>query len=972
MNIKGMAFLCAFAASAAFAEEVVDTTSGITIDVPSGEEVTRSEKFTGSGKITKTGAGKLILDNPNNDFTGGITISAGTVQADAEGAFGTGTVSTSTSSGGYAILNAEGATFPNNFQRDNNHGPLLTFLKNATVTGSVKATGGCSINGTGIRVEEGVTATITGALTGCSGKEYYVTGTGTLELKGAVTMPANFRGTTSPGQRIFLYNSNNSFGSIVMRSTKIICAAENVLNNATIYYADDNYTGGCVDLNGFNQSVKSLSMNTGKRWKLGTESDVEIITSSTGPATLTVKGAAGVTDRSQARFRGQVSLVVDGDPSYTLIVECRYNDTTGTLTARSGTLEIGASDMATRFRSIAGLTAEENGKIVLTSNNGASANVFTSGAMDISLATGSELSMPASFALTAATLTVDDELKPFGTYAAGNCPPIVAGSVIIPSRGTVAAGWTANGASDGISDKDNWSAESDFDFRLDKVTGAFTTGSRATVDIDATFTGLTLDVPGGFTFAGEKTMTVEAGGIVAAEVPAEEAPRRYSFEAPIAFAADQTWTVPVSNTLAFSNMRSPFLTTAVKSGAGDVTLSGTNVIDGRLSLAGGATVLTGKITTSSGVDAAAASEAASDRHTLYMNFVNSGTVKLAGVEIDKPVAFRAQNGSSQFATEAGTTNVIRGQLLSGNAGGQRTVVESNSLLILEGGFRQTWAHDFTGRGTIIITNKPYAMEMTDATSRSKGYHFDISGPKGSGGKPIVVLATTNNASDLLISSGSYGGTVDFRVSNAFLPRYYFSMDTRSDGSAAYVKLNSTTQTFAKVTLQRNTDPALITGDAGAAICVCGEAGTNSAITCDIKGNVSILKTGGGSLRMGKTVSAQTFSSTGDIVVSGGTRTFDEGVTWLNGTNIVVTGGTLALPTTKVFNRKFAAMALDGDGVVSIPDGAHCRVRSLKVGDTEIAPGSYTYANAPDVLKPHLAETSGRLDVCGDGIVLIVR
>ena len=34
MNIKGMAFLCAFAASAAFAEEVVDTTGGITIDVP--------------------------------------------------------------------------------------------------------------------------------------------------------------------------------------------------------------------------------------------------------------------------------------------------------------------------------------------------------------------------------------------------------------------------------------------------------------------------------------------------------------------------------------------------------------------------------------------------------------------------------------------------------------------------------------------------------------------------------------------------------------------------------------------------------------------------------------------------------------------------------------------------------------------------------------------------------------------------
>lgn len=957
MSIKVMAFLCAFAASAAFAEEVVDTTGGITIDVPSGE-VTRSEKFTGSGKITKTGAGKLILDNPNNDFTGGITISAGSVQADAEGAFGTGKVSTSVGDT-VAILNAEGAVFPNSFARSGAHGPLLTFLKSATVNGNLEASASCSINSTGLSVAEGATATINGTVTGCSGKTYYISGGGTIVFNGAVNMPATLYCSETAGAVIHLANPNNNFSQLEMLGTKIVCDAENVINGK-VHYSDGKSKSSCIDLNGFDQKTK-LSMSQNKLYNLG--ANAQVFTSET-PATLTVEGSAGVTNSVQYRFDGAVSLLIDVDPTYVLkLTGSRASSMTGSITVKSGSFEAGTAT----FKTISGISLGAGGKF------SSSAQVATGvESVTLDFATGAEFALPGAQTLTASTLTVDDELKPFGTYAAGNCPPIVSGSVVVPSRGTVAAGWTAGGASDGISDKDNWSAESDFDFRLDKVTGTFTTGSRATVDIDATFTGLTLDVPGGFTFAGEKTMTVEAGGIVAAEVPAEEAPRLYSFEAPIAFAADQTWTVPVSNTLAFSNMRSPFLTTAVKSGAGDVTLSGTNVIDGRLSLAGGATVLTGKITTSSGVDAAAASEAASDRHTLYMNFVNSGTVKLAGVEIDKPVAFRTQKASSQFATEAGTTNVIRGQLLSGNEGGQRTVLASDSLLVLEGGFRQTWAHDFTGAGTVVITNKPYTMNMSDEVSRSKGYHFDISGAKYSGGKPIVVLATTNNASDLVISANNYGGTVDFRVSNAFLPRYYFYVNTRADGSAAYVKLNSTTQTFAKVTLQRSTDPALITGDAGAAICVCGETGMDSVITCDIKGNVSILKTGGGSLRMGKTSSAQTFSSTGDIVVSGGTLTFDEGVTWLNGTNVVVTGGTLALPTTKVFNRKFAAMALDGDGVVSIPDGAHCRVRSLKVGDTEIEPGSYTYANAPDALKSHLAETSGRLDVCGGGIVLIVR
>ena len=950
MNIKGMAFLCAFAVSAAFAEEVVDTTDGITIDVQSGE-VTRSEKFTGSGKITKTGAGKLILDNPNNDFTGGITINAGSVQADAEGAFGTGKVSTSATGGTVAILNAEGAVFPNSFARSGNHGPLLTFLKSATVNGNLEASAGCSINSTGLSVAEGATATINGTVTGCSNKAYYISGGGTIVFNGAVNMPATFYCSETAGAVIHLANPNNNFSQLEMLGTKIVCDAENVINGL-VYYSDGKSASSSIDLNGFDQKTK-LSMSPNKLYNLG--KDAQVFTS-TKPATLTVQGSAGVTNSVQYRFDGAVSLLIDVDPTYVLkLTGSRASSMTGNITVKRGSLEAGTAT----FKTISGISLGADGKF------SSSAQVATGvESVTLDFATGAEFALPGAQTLTASTLTVDDELKPFGTYAAWNCPPIVSGSVVVPSRGTVAAGWTAGGASDGISDKDNWSAESDFDFRLDKVTGAFATGSRATVDIDATFAGLTLDVPGGFTFAGEKTMSVDAGGIVAVDVPATEDSRLYTFAAPTAFTADQGWSIADSNTLAFSSILSPFSVYISKTGAGDLKFSGTNVLDGRFAATGGDTVLAGHITTSDGVDETPFSMSASDRHGLFFNVYSSGTVRLEGVEIDKPFAVEVpQNGHSKFTVAAGTTNIIRGQFYTRNQSGQGVYLAAGSVLDCRGGISQNWNHTFSGVGTLIIREKPYV----DGSSKD----FVLEGEKGGKGALTAVFETTGNKANLIIraTGGGYGGTADFRVSEAFEPGYNLSMSSRDQGQS-YLKLNATTQTFDKVTLQKGGANYLsqISGEGGA-IGVRGSG--ESVISADIVGNVSILMSGTGTLAMNKQ-NGSVFNSSGDILVSDGTLTFGENATWLNGTNIVVTGGTLALPTTKVFNRKFAAMALDGDGVVSIPDGARCRVRSLKVGDTEIEPGSYTYANAPDALKPHLAQTSGCLDVCGGGIVLIVR
>ena len=901
--------------------------------------------------LEQGGTGKLILDNPNNDFTGGITISAGSVQADAEGAFGTGLIYTKVAST-VAILNAEDAVFPNNFQRASNHGPILTFQKNATVNGNITATGACSINSTGISAAEGVTGVVNGSVTGCSGKEFYVTGAGTVVFNGKVNHQGNFWCSTTSGAKLYLTNSGNSFAGFRMRGTQVVCGAENVLNNATIYFNDGNYTSS-IDLNGFNQRVK-LAMNTEKYHNLG--SNGETFTSAT-PATLTVLGAAGVTNDVRFRFNGAVSLELDADPTYTLkFTGARVSAMTGGISVKSGSFVTTGE----KFTNISGISVAEGGKFTTTATG-----VLPEGSMTLDLATGAEFALPTSQFLTIVALTVDDELKPFGTYAAGNCPPIVSGTVVVPSRGTVDAGWTGGlGVDDAISRTGNWSAASEFDFRLDMVNGSFAVGgTQASIDVDAVFAGLTLDSVGGFSFVGEKTMSIGDGGITVAAVPETEDSRLYTFAAPTAFTTDQSWSIAGSNTLAFSSIHSPFSVLVSKTGAGNLGFSGMNVLDGRFAATGGDTVLAGHITTSAGVDETPFSTSASDRHGLFFNVHSSGTVRLEGVEIDKPFAVEVpQNGFSKFTVAAGTTNIIRGQFYTRNQSGQGVYLAAGSVLDCRGGISQNWSHTFSGVGTLIIRDKPYV------DSESKG--FDLEGSKGGKGALTVVFETTGNKANLTISStgGGYGGTADFRVSEAFASGYNLSTSCRDQG-ATYLKLNATTQTFDKVTLAKpNTYFTQVSGNGGAL----GVRGSGaSVIAADIVGNVSILKSGKGTLTMNMQ-NGSVFNSTGDILVSDGTLTFGENATWLNGTNIVVTGGTLALPTTKVFNRKFAAMALDGDGVVSIPDGAHCRVRSLKVGDTEIEPGSYTYANAPDALKPHLAQTSGCLDVCGGGIVLIVR
>ena len=224
-------------------------------------------------------------------------------------------------------------------------------------------------------------------------------------------------------------------------------------------------------------------------------------------------------------------------------------------------------------------------------------------------------------------------------------------------------------------------------------------------------------------------------------------PRREEAKPGASTPASASWTVPSGNTLTFSNVDSPYAMLVKKTGGGAVTLSGTNVIDGHVRLAGGDVRLLGQITTSAGVDATSVNVADTDRHTFFVDLASAGVATLAGVEVDKPFCFGVPNGKGNFVVEAGTTNVFNGPFASRNESNQRLILDAESELAFNGGFRQDWALTFEGSGTIYLRNKPYVRgsTMSDSVARDRNYYFLLNSPKGSNGRLTAVIEARNLA-----------------------------------------------------------------------------------------------------------------------------------------------------------------------------------------------------------------------------------
>lgn len=1032
---KGIVLAACCAASAAALAATVTLTGETTYAVASGTN-TVSDTLTGSGSILKTGNGMLDLTGAGNDFSGGVKVNAGTVQANALDALGSGAVEVAAKTAGvwfnvapattdgYTLFGnaltftgTEDCSFSGNtlgvdgIGDGNGDGARnVIFYKNTRLTNSISGTRSYRLRhnpkSTSGPLNGGPSTIFDGPLSVAEGKAIYLNVYGTMTCNGPITASIVSGGEAwSGGGYLDLNNPANRIGRMYVASNRVRCGDTNVLGGAELVWritSDGVGTTDCswVDLCGHNQTVAALrqyvfgisahSSWNKPRWESG-DTKKAICVKSDQPATLTITGMAADKE-AFTMVRGAISLVLDAQehPSFIQTLTHVNSSFTGTTTVRAGTLRLTGK---TRFTGTPSITVEPGAAFVNASTNTlpslenvtnlvvrgtfdastASRNPFVKTLKNLEIASGATLKLPAGSLVNAQSITLNGQTFTSGRFTADRLATLsgatVSGITVMVGAAN-AVNWTG-AVSEAFSAVGNWDpalASAD-DLMYGALHPTFAAaGARATVDTDAIFMGMTFRAAAGqtgFTLARDAAtpphgLTLCSGSIRACSNDVSGTAHTYTIDVPLTVEGPLTFHADTNQTLV---LRNAFHDTALASGRvltidgsgvsgntayGKVVFAGTNVLGGALVSTTSLWRVSGKLTNPD--DAYTGNPLNDDseaiRLRVYKGFT-SGTILSYGIELDnatigKSVLVDNTMGLRSFTALNNTTNAITGFLCynPSTSNHQGMALMPGSVTTLSGGLFASHSFRIYNGGTLRIRERPVTCLCSAGFNPSNGKAiFEV--PGNTFAYMLLGYSSGNTAVEMLVNNVMTNGAVEV------------GGDGGSAGQAKDIGIGThtldihcTTQRCATVAVCPR---GVLTGEYPAMLEVYEgrpdlPAKANYVVRGKVEGGVGFHLCGAGTL----TFTNRAFASCGDLVVSKGVMEFATNATWLNGTNVTVTGsGTLKLNAGARFDGKKAILHLGADAdswQIDIPAGQTQMFDSAFDATGKQLPGGF-YGNA---------------------------
>ena len=396
---------------------------------------TSSKFMSGSGSLTKTGAGILVLSgNTTNIYTGLTTVDVGTLEVTVNSALGTNAAGTSVTAG--ATLKLTGVTY--------------STAEPLTINGTGVGGGGALLN-SGTSTFAGLITALTNATINADG--------GVLNLTGGLVKDGTTLTFTGGGS----INISSVISGASANSDLVVDATSVTLDAANTYNGPTTITnGGTLIANALGalplspRSAVSFTGTGTSALKLGANQFVASLTSvgaatvALGSNTLTV----GITG-ANTTFAGSIggtngNLIKDTNSTQVLSGSNGY---TGTTTVSAGTLEVTGSLSGTTA-----VTVSTGGTLMMNSATSNIVNTTATVAMaGGTLAFGNTASQNQTQTLGAMTLTANSILDP---VAGGGADKFLFGGFSHPG-GTLTGGtltinnWLGNsaGGTDGTDDR---------------------------------------------------------------------------------------------------------------------------------------------------------------------------------------------------------------------------------------------------------------------------------------------------------------------------------------------------------------------------------------------------------------------------------------------------------------------------------------------------------------------------------------